>query len=177
VTSAPTRWRIRVAPADSGPCSKVPGCEYNNSLWWEIYDSGESLLVAGQTAYALQRLSQALQLAGPAYADFAADANAFAEQQVRSAMMCNAPLPPLVTVWPRVVTAQQPAQHPPLPRYSHAPPADRLPPCAPTVSRQAGRGYGARGFQVSHHRASRATRRSRSHSSRGTCSRVCSTRR
>ena len=77
--------RAGALPCNCSSCllySKVPGCVFNNSLWWDIYNSGESLLVAGQTAYALQRLAQALQLAGPAYAAFAANASSFAAQQV-----------------------------------------------------------------------------------------------
>ena len=60
---------------------QVPGCAYNNSVWWSIYNSGESHLVAGQTAFALQRLAAALSLAGPAYANFSNAAAAFGRTQ------------------------------------------------------------------------------------------------
>ena len=61
-------------------CDKVPGCAFNNSLWWQIYEHGESVLNTAIAVYMTQRYAAALRLAGPAFADQAANVSAQGDQ-------------------------------------------------------------------------------------------------
>ncbi len=62
-------------------CDKVAGCVFNNSVFQDIYERGESLLNSAIASYALPRFAAALRFAGAPWAALAPAADAFAAGQ------------------------------------------------------------------------------------------------
>lgn len=65
-------------------CDKVPGCVFNNSVFQDIYQRGESLLNSALAVYYLDRYGKALEYAGPPWAGGAPAAFAFAAGQAEA---------------------------------------------------------------------------------------------